>query len=324
MSSHTLNNSLRKVKLVLNGSINSLIFKLAHPSGFDLRKTIVVFGSIRSGSTWLAEVLSSQEGHLQIFEPLHPDYVPEAKKSLPDQRPPYVSAKQEWPAGIKLFERILSGKVINSWIMSQASLNKILTAKRLVVKFVRGNLLLEWIITNMDILTPILVIRHPCAIVASHLSKGWPPGKRRLLDNPYLNGYPDIKKQCEDLSEPEELAALAWCLRYHAPLMVAKPYPFILVSYERLVRNGQQELERIFGALNIPFDDRAISQLSIPSDTATNSSQIVAGKDSLAGWKHKLTDQQVENILAVLEIFEMNFYSSELEPDFQRLSEFGQ
>ncbi len=308
---------------MLNGFLNSLIFRIVHPSGFDAKKTIAVFGSIRSGSTWLAEVLSSLDGHLQIFEPLHPDYVPEAKKSLPNQKPAYMPADQEWQVGKKMFERILSGKVINSWTMSQSSLMKVLKAKRLVVKFVRGNLLLEWVATNLDILSPILVIRHPCAIVASHLNKGWSPDKRRLLDNRYLEKFPDIKEKCEQLSEQEELAALAWCLRYHAPLMSAKPYPFILVSYESLVRNGKQELERIFQELDIPLDTRAIDQLSIPSDTVTNSSQIVTGKDPLEGWKHKFSDQQVDNILAVLEIFGMDFYSSELEPDYNKLSTFG-
>jgi len=318
-----MKNSFRKLRLILNGFFNSLVFRLVHPSGFDSKKTIAVFGSIRSGSTWLAEVLSSLDGHIQIFEPLHPDYVPEAKKSLPERKPPYMPVQQEWPAGIRFFENIFSGKVINSWTMSQTSLMKVLKAKRLVVKFVRGNLLLEWVAMNMDILTPILVIRHPCAIVASHLSKGWSPDKRRLLDNGYLDNFPDIKDKCERLSEQEELTALAWCLRYHAPLMAVKPYPFVLVSYEKLVRDGKQELERIFRALNISLDERAIEQLSIPSDTVTNSSHIVTGKDPLEGWKHKLTDKQVENILAVLDIFGMDFYTSSLDPDYYKLSTFG-
>ncbi len=312
----------RKLRLIVNGFLSSLLFKLVHHKGFDSKQTIMVFGSIRSGSTWLAEVLSSLDGHLQIFEPLHLDYVPEARRVL-KKRNPYMPSNEKWQAGLELFKKILSGKLINSWIMSQASLGDVLRAKRLVVKFVRGNLLLEWMAVNMDVLTPVLVIRHPCAIIASQISKGWPDGKRLLLDNSYLDRIPEIRSECEHLSKPEELAALAWCLRYHAPLMSCKPYPFILVSYEKLVRNGQQELEKIFQALSIPLDKKAIAQLSIPSDTVTKSSQVISGKDPLAGWTNRLTEQQVDNILAVLQIFGMDFYNKELEPDYEKLSAFG-
>ena len=207
----------------------------------------MIFGSIRSGSTWLAEILSSPAGHVQIFEPLHPEYVAEVKKYVPEWNQ-YVPEHQEWPEGKIFFNKIVSGKVINPWIMSQANLLKIINAKRIVVKIVRGNLLLEWFSNNVTSLKPLLVIRHPCAIIASQLNKAWPPG---------------------------ELAALAWCHRYHGPLMATKPYSFVLVSYENIVRNGPQELNKIFDAWNMPVDQKAVSQLSVPSDTVTSSSQVV-------------------------------------------------
>ncbi len=294
-----------------------------HKKGFDGSDTIVIFGSIRSGSTWLAEILSSLDGHLQIFEPLHPGYVSEVKKYVPEWNQ-YVPADKEWPNGISFFNDILSGKIVNPWTMSQATPRKIIRAKRLVVKMVRGNLLLEWVAKNVSSLIPLLVIRHPCAIIASQLNKGWPPGKDLILSHEYYKVYPKIKAACMSLSQPEEIAALAWCHRYHAPLMSKKPYPFILVSYENLVRNGEQELNKIFDAWNMPVDQKAISQLSIPSDTVTSGSQIVLGNDPLAGWKNKLTEQQVNNIIKVLKIFNMDFYNNSLEPDYEKLSSFGQ
>ncbi len=314
---------LRKLRLIAKGTLSSIAFRIVHRKGFDPKTSILVFGSIRSGSTWLAEVLSSLDGHVQIFEPLHPEFVPDARKTLVE-RNPYVPSVDSWPAGRScLFGKILSGKLVNSWTMSQASIQEVFHANRLVIKFVRGNLLLEWLAANMDIHTPVLVIRHPCAIIASHLNKGWPPSKNVLLGNSYFDRFPEIRNDCSELSEPEELAALAWCLRYHAPLMSQKPYPFILVSYEKLVRNGKEELEKLFRALDIPLDKKAIDQLSIPSDTVTKGSQVVAGRDPLAGWRGKLNDRQVDNILAVLNKFGMDFYSTALEPDYVRLSEFG-
>ena len=74
----------------------------------------------------------------------------------------------------------------------------------------------------------------------------------------------------------------------------------------------------------MPVDQKAISQLSIPSDTVTSNSQIVSGKDPLSGWKNKLSEQQVSNIFKVLKIFNMDFYNHELEPDYEKLASFGQ
>lgn len=195
--------------------------------GFDSSKTIVIFGSIRSGSTWLAEIISSLDGYLQIFEPLYLDYVRDVKKYIPE-RNKYIPADEEWPVGLLVFNKIISGKMINTWTMSLAPLMRIFTAKRLVVKFVRGNLLLEWFTKNVTVLPSVLVIRHPCAIIASQINKRWPSGKNLLLSNFYFDKYLEIRENCLHLSKPEVLAALVWCLRYFAPLTARKPYPFIL------------------------------------------------------------------------------------------------
>lgn len=318
-----MNKNLRKARLILNGLINHLLYLLVHSSGFRTDDSILIFGALRSGSTWLSEIVSSLDGHLQIFEPLHPKYVSEARDALPKDRPPFVASDDEWVAGVQLFRKILSGKLVNSWVMSQTSSREVISAKRLVIKFVRGNMLLGWLSNNFTTRPPILVIRHPCAIISSQLKKEWSPGKKRLLSNRYLDSFPEIRSKCEQLNKPEELAALAWCLRYHAPLTQAKSDSYILVSYEKLVRDGESELGRLFQLLNLEFDKNAIKKLTSPSDTSTGSSQIMHGKDPLAGWRSHLSENQVSNIVAVVSLFNLDFYTSELEPDYVRLSEYG-
>jgi hypothetical protein len=313
---------IRKIRLVFKGSIASFCFKALHKKGFKTNESLLICGSIRSGSTWLAELISELDGHIQVFEPMHPEYVPLAGQVIPT-RNMYVPQKAAWPEGVSFFEKVMSGKQINFWTASQMPLNKIFKTKRIVVKVVRANLMLDWITHNVDILPPALVIRHPCAIIASQLNKGWPPSRKLLLENSYLDKYPDIRLQCAALSKPEELAALAWCIRYHAPLSAEKPYGFILICYEQLVRNGEQELKKLFDAWQLPLDEKVINRLNVPSDTVENDSQIVSGKDPLAGWKNKLSSQQVDSILAVLTIFKLDFYSHDLEPHYEKLNSFG-
>ena len=308
--------------MIVKGGINQILFKLIHRKGFEQNDTIVICGSIRSGSTWLAEIVSSMEGHVQLFEPLHPEYVGDVKKIMPE-RNWFVESDRDWPEGQSFFNKVLSGKLVNPWILSQVPFAKMFGAKRLVVKFVRANLMLGWLARQPGVRMPILVMRHPCAIIASQLNKGWPPSKEILLGNRYFDAWPELKQKCQSLSKPEEIAALAWCLRYHAPLNSPAPQPFILVSYEALVRRGEQELRRIFDAWQMPLSEKSIASLNLPSDTSESDSFIVQGKDPLAGWKSKLTGEQINNILNVLNIFGLTFYSEALEPDYPSLSRFG-
>ena len=315
------NKYIRKIRVLARGVVSSVVFKLLYRKGFDSSKALIICGSTRSGSTWLAELVSSIDGHSQIFEPMHTGYVKEAKHAG-IERNMFVKESEEWPQGRRFFTKVLTGKVINPWIASQIPWNKLLKTERLVVKFVRANLVLGWLSKHLDILPPAMVIRHPCAIIMSQLNKGWSPSKEVLLSNKYFDSHPKIKQACHKFDKPEERAALAWCLRYHGPLTLNKPYPFVLVCYERLVRNGEEEIKKLFDAWNLPVTQSVLDKLSKPSDTVTENSQVVSGKDPLAGWKKHLTTTEVENILAVLSVFDMNFYSDALEPNYEMLNAF--
>ena len=316
------NKYIRKIKIILRGLISSLVFKLLYRKGFDPSKTLIICGSTRSGSTWLAELVSSIDGHSQIFEPMHTGYVKEAKKAG-IKKNMYLQASDTWLNGKSFFTKVLSGKVINPWTTSQMPWKKLIKTERLVVKFVRANMVIDWLSKHLDILPPAMVIRHPCAIITSQLDKGWAPSKEVLLSNKYFDNFPKIKLACNQFDKREERAALAWCMRYHAPLTLKKPYPFVLVCYENLVRNGEQEIKKLFDAWQLPLTKNVLEQLSKPSDTVTETSQVVSGKDPLAGWRNKLTEAEVDNILAVLDVFGMDFYSHELEPNYEKLNKFS-
>jgi len=166
------------VKFLFRGFASALILKICHRSGFDPAESIIIFGSTRSGSTWLAEIVSSIQGNVQIFEPMNNDYIKEAD-CIGIDRHLYLSAEDKDRLEMKqYFQRILSGKLLNPWLCSQISPLKAISARRLVIKFVRGNMIIDWLVNQFDLLPPALVIRHPCAIIASQLGKGWTPSKR--------------------------------------------------------------------------------------------------------------------------------------------------
>jgi hypothetical protein len=283
---------------------------------------MLILGSTRSGSTWLAEIVTAVSGTLQIFEPMNDRYVASARK-VGIERDLYRKPSEDWAEGSMFFKSVLAGKIVNPWILSQSSLSKTVSAERLVIKIVRGTLLTGWLSEKITKLPPALVIRHPCAIISSQLSKGWPTGKKQLLDNPYMLTLPDIRQKCQSLSEPEELLALAWCLRYHSCLTLKKPYPFILVCYESLITNGSSELEGLFNAWGLTINDVIRKQMDTPSQTVTGLSSVVKGGNPLSGWEKMLNPKEVKNILNVLSLFNIDFYNEGLEPDYEKLARFG-
>lgn len=320
--STTLSKLRRRSRLIANGALCTSAYHLLKRKHFDGSDTVLIFGSIRSGSTWLTELLTQDLENLQLFEPLHPEYVSRIA-SLGLSRIPYVAPEDPWQDGKTLFEDLVSGRLINSWILSQTSVSRVTAAQRLVIKMVRGNLLLPWYTQHFDLRKPVLIIRHPCAIVASHLRKGWPPSRHLLLSHPYFDQHTDIRDSCSHLERPEELAALAWCLRYHGALTMTPPDRYCLISYESLVQNSDSELDKISVDTGLHISAQTREKAGRPSDTSTAESAVSRGENPLTGWHGQLDQSQINAILSVLNIFGMHFYSNAPECDEKELIHFA-
>jgi len=286
---------------------------------FDISKTLIVAGTSRSGSTWLAEIISAAPGNVQIFEPLHLSHVKEARQ-VGFTSDSFIDPETDWPEGKEFMKRVLGGCVLTPWTTSQIPIVETKNASRLVVKFVNANMLLGWIAFNFPVKPPALIIRHPCAVVASE-SKRFKllTDINFLLNHPFFDRHPHLKESCRGLKHPEEVRALVWCMRYYAPLALSAPYPFVLISYEALVRRGKEELSRLYKTWNLSMPEKTLNLLHHASKTAARDSSILLNKDPLMGWKNELTKKQVTNILNVVNLFGLNFYSEEIEPDYERL-----
>jgi hypothetical protein len=135
----------------------------------------------------------------------------------------------------------------------------------------------------------------------------------------FAAAFPELADYMGTLKTQEEARAARYCMHYYPPLSLPKPHPWHLVTYERLVRQGRQELEQIFDALEMEMPAEAIKHLRIPSATTKDWSNVRSGKDPLAGWTKNLTKEQIKQILAVTSTFGLDFYGEELEPDYNRL-----
>jgi hypothetical protein len=297
---------------------------------YDIENTIVLSGVPRGGTTWVYEMLlSTIPLSCGIWEPLFL-YNDSRLRRLKFSWREYIDPAREWREAETLFRDILTGQNISLSLIHNHSvldfLRKMARSERYVVKFCRANRLLGWLVAKIGVKTPILLIRHPCAVVASQMTQG---GWNHVLNDTEVE-HPEVSMEfvrkeswiteiLNDIRTPEEKLAATWCLDYYIPLSEAKPHPWVLICYERMVADGASEGTRLFEALGQEVPKDLERHLFRPSSTTQRGSNVLFGRDRLATWKERLSQEQEENILSVVSRFGLDFYTGRLEPDYERL-----
>jgi hypothetical protein len=244
-----------------------------------------------------------------LFEPLHLKQVPEAEASHFSWRT-YVPPDEPWDEGQAFLKRVFEGRVVNRWTSREMSLVEACKCKRLIVKFVRANRLLPWICRTFAIPPPVLLIRHPCAVIASQLKYGWKNARRP--DAPgFIDEFPVFQGALSRATGDEEFLAATWALDQLPPLLQHPPRPWTIVTYEELVLRPEPTLRRIFKTWTLDVDiDKAMSKLKKPSSVVAQ-----AGIQGINGWKKELSEDQVARILHTVSAFGLRFYSRADEAD---------
>lgn len=315
------------IKIVKENN-SSLFFKLLNLYGklqgklYDIHNTIVISGFPRSGTTWLAEVFNTIKYSNIISEPIRTDFYPEQKALGFDWRP-FIAPGTDWPEAEKCIRRILTGQILDLRTTRYCKLSEILRNRYWIIKFIRANRLLRWMTERFTTRPPILLIRHPCAVVASIMrQKDW-FGPAIVVDLNFLKAYPQFRNIVNSAKYEEEIHTINWCLDYYIPLSTPLPYPWLLVTYEMLVSEGEKEIERIFNEIGFPVNNNTLERLNIPSKSVRHDSYILKGKDPLVDWKNYLNNDQIKHILNIVSYFGLDFYGEDLEPDYHKLATQG-
>jgi len=286
---------------------------------YDIRNTVVVTGCPRSGTTWLGEIVSAVPGYRMLYEPLDMNRHPKSRAMGLGWRP-YIAPGTDWPEAEAFLRYVLTGQLLDRSTTVHLSLAQVFMRRAWVIKSVRASAILKWMTEKFPIRTPILLIRHPCAVVASQMRSGRQIVHLPLQVNPvFAAAFPRFVEYLGSLKNQEEARAAWWCMHYYPPLSLPKPHPWVLVTYESMVRQGEAELQRIFNALGIEISDDAVKHLRVPSATTKRWSNVLSGKDPLVGWTENLTQAQVKRILKVVSTFGLDIYGEGLEPDYSRL-----
>jgi hypothetical protein len=280
---------------------------IRHARNFDPRANLILCSAPRGGSTWLAELLSQVPQTAILFEPLHLWRKPPLSGlHLCGYQP--IPEHADWPEARAAFDAIFRGRFVNDWTGHQSSVLAFLLAKRMLVKMVRATAMLPWLIRNFRFLNrPVLLVRHPLAVVASQLRFGFArDGFRgfRIPDCPFNEHFLKHKDFLSELRTAEEGLAAHWCLANQVPLSSPdNGRAWTTVYYEHLLLDPERELRRIFDAWELPLPRHLLNRVRVPSAKTVDSRFLSKPARQLDKWKLAFSDEQLERLIAVLDHF---------------------
>ncbi|HET9663098.1 MAG TPA: hypothetical protein VFP00_02635, partial [Burkholderiales bacterium] len=188
-----------------------------------------------------------------------------------------------------------------------------------IVKFIRGNLLADWLVAEFDVRGAVIV-RHPCAVLSSVLHRKGNEWEQQAIAR-LLARYLDQRDLVEDrLRErlPElrgmqgfaEQHTAVWCIE-NADFLRRDESRLAVVHYERLVADPDAEWLRLTRALGLAaVPDRGVRDR--PSQQASYKALREASSEGyLAGWQTSLEATQLREVERVLRLFEVTAYNLE-------------
>jgi len=299
--------------------INPYLLPLTKPKNINMSKVLIIAGSPRSGTTWLGDLISNIPKSIVLFEPLHLDKYPRAKEYEFEWRT-YINSNSDNPKAKEFFEDLFNCRFVNSWITREVPVSNLFDIQYFIFKFVRANMLIDWLNNNFYIKKPVFIIRHPCAVVSSQLRlKQFSKVGNAIMSNNYYEDFPLNKDKIKKYKKSEEILAARWCQENYVPL-INNNSSILLVTYENLLNNPEEEIKKIFNKWKIEIPKHIYNMFSISSSTTHRDIDHNDKFSILSRWQNELEKTQKINILNVVKDFGMDFYTEELEPDYERLN----
>lgn len=305
---------------------------------FNSKDTIAVFSSPRGGSTWLGELLATLPNSSLVYEPLFRGFI-NTNNVMPDKwqvKTQYVKdlnfyfyqpipEEGSWPEAQEFLFKLFNRELVTLSMYHENVWTDIPKSEHFIFKFCTAELMLPWIVNNFDI-SPILLVRHPCAVVASQLQHiGWNNVRRdpkiKIPDFKFNDIYLKYQDLFNQIKTPEENCAAFWAIKtLHTVGHPDNNKKWITVSYEKLYADSINEVPRIFKRLNKEVPEKVWQKLDKPSRSSTASSLNNLNEgNQLASWRKSLTHNQIDKILRTIQKFGIDFYDDSLEPDYSKV-----
>jgi hypothetical protein len=291
--------------------------------GFDKGK-ILLTGSHRSGTTWVAKMIAAAPSIGYIHEPFNPVIHRPWLCSHKFEGFTYITRENETP-----FVRPLGNTFdfsFNWWgalksLRSRGDLKRRFNdfrqcrdhrkqSLRPLIKDPIAVFSAQWLAATFD-MDVIVLIRHPAAFVSSILRVGWRHDFANLLAQPLLmrDYLQPFEAEIRDFAEKDrsllDQAILIWRLIHHVIDMYRdKHEDWIFLRHEDISSDPLTQFERIFECLRIPFSQavreivEAHSSPSNPLEAPDNAINFIKrnSKSNVLAWKQRLSPEEIDCI----------------------------
>lgn len=299
---------------------------------------IFLFSSPRSGSTWLAKAFDSHPGTLYLHEPdivdrgtdLLPHWFDQDASGFKDQARQYLSRLSQnrnlrtvgtRPFFRKTYRSEIARGMRTGLIYAGKGLEKAgLTAlserldipdlaggsPRIVIKSVSALGRIEAFVKSGAPISPVLLLRHPCAFVHSYLRGNrmgvMPPPRPlgRLLETRSATRL-NAKAAINDGSDVVERLSWDWLISNSEAYSAVSQAGGTILRYEDLAADPKSVLQSLFSKLSLNWSD-ATAQFLSSSSSGDGSYYSLARDPVIAAnkWKSKMEDRQIEKVRAIV------------------------
>ncbi len=288
--------------------LRSFWFKDANPTTAN---SVLLAGSGRSGTTWLAELMNHRNRYRYMFEPFARRKVGACRQFNVRQ---YLRPEDPGEDYLASAEKVLSGQIRSRWVDSH---NRRFNCHERMIKETRGNLMLGWLHARFPEMKIVMLMRHPGAVVNSRIRLGWDARLDEVLSQqdliadhmePFLTG--DTAPR-----DAFERHVFLWCMEQIVPLRQFEPGAIHTILYEHLFSDPEAQLRGLSAFLGHEFDPAILKRIKRPSKLADRGSNVRKGHDVLGRWRSRLTDAQSDRLQVILRGFGLDtIYTEEAMP----------
>ena len=310
-------------------------------------KSILVAGIPRSGSTWFGQVLASSGELSYLHEPDNERHTFSAyyyKQNLP--RFPFIKTDESLNAYHRLFYQAFykpysglgsfSNKVLfklarfdkelvethlkdrginkpnifNPVMWLYPFLPKEIKDRRRIVKSVHCILSLEYLLKHLDMI-PVIIIRHPAAVISSYLKMENPDIDRKIYNNKTLMSemFGEHIPDMTGLKSIEAYAGFQVAIFYR---MISKTIQnntkIILVEHEKICVEPHNKFKALFDRLNLSFNEKVIDFIEQHNVKGSGYQTNRIASETLDNWKSKLDETQINEIIKGYNIIASSYY----------------
>lgn len=277
----------------------------------DYRNTVILAGTGRSGTTWVENIINANGEYRVMFEPFYSGKIPLVGGWRYRQ---YLRPDDQRERYLRPAERILSGKIRNTWIDRY---NRKIFAKKRLVKDIRIMLVLKWMKTHFPEIPIVLLLRHPCAVAVSKLKLNWQThldeflGQEALVDD-FLEPYIPLLQRSRDVFEQH---LFLWCVENYVPLRQFDKGEILVVFYENVCVDPASQIRRLYEFLGLSGANDCRDEVSRPSALSRRDSAIYTGESLIDGWRHSLTKDQIIRATEICGLFGLDrVYAEDSRP----------